>query len=162
MMMEWLSAGSRLEKDPLSRGFAGHPAVPFKGLISCSLFPRTSPGSAVVLPRRRRPTFLRFLNSLRVSGKEQTVSIFFPGSFTSLGHSVCDCHCVSPVKKSSKGHAFAVRQPPDSSLFFSLFHLFYEIFHDPLPPFSPLFSLSSLCVTLVRVHPSITVSPSSL
>jgi hypothetical protein len=116
--MERLSAGSRLERGPLSRGSAGHPAVPFKGLISCSLFPRTSPGSAVVLPRRRRPTFLRFLNSLRVSGKEQTVSTFFPGSLTSLGHPVCDCHCASPAKKSSKGHAFAVRQPPDPSLFF--------------------------------------------
>jgi hypothetical protein len=59
----------------------------------------------------------------------------FPGSFAFLGHPVCDCPCASPAKKSSKRHAFAVRQPPDPSLFFpssafftnfftTLFHLF--------------------------------------
>lgn len=142
----------RLRGWPAATWFGGPPRRGFFiRLISCSLFPRTSPWVRRRPPRRRRcPTSLRFLNSQRVSGKEQTVLTLFPGSFSPPGHPVCDGHFASPAKKSSKGHAFAVRPPPDPSLVFpsSIFftNIFTKPFHlfRPFSPFSPWHSFRVL------------------
>ena len=111
---------------------------------------RTSPGSAVVFPVvvAQLSPFPQLSARFR---KGADCFNHFPGSFTSLGHPVCDCHCAGPAKKSSKGHAFAVRQPPDSSLVFPS-SIFFTNFFTTLYHLS-VTSLSLVSVATFRVPP---------
>ena len=123
------------------------PQCLFKGLISCSLLPRTSPGSAVVLPVVVAQPFSVSSTLCAFQERSRLFQSSSPGSLTSLGHPVCDCRRASPAKKSSKGHAFAVRQPPDPTLIFPS-SIFFTNFFTTLPHLSRQFSLSCLCATL--------------
>ena len=88
------------------------------------------------------------------------MSAFFPGTFSSLGHPVCDCHCAVQPKNRQRGTpslCVSLQIPVYSSPLPS----FLRTFSRPPPPSPSLSSPLSLWRSF-RVLPSITVSPSSL
>ena len=142
--MCWGYWKAEAEGRPAVTWFGGPPRSGFFYKTSQRSFAssKTSPGSRRRPPRRRCPPSLRFLNSARFRKGVDCVSLL-PGTFSSLGHPSVTA-TVPSSQKIAKGHAFAVRQPSDSSLFSPSSILFTNFFTTPLH-LSRLFPLPCLC-----------------